>query len=183
MYHTPQDRAGAYLDLRVHRGLLTVVFIIIVRVHADVVEGKFLLDAILECLALFQCERICLGDDRNHVDRLTELLQYHDVNGFERMSGGCDEVKAAVDTSILNVAFALSSQLLAQVCAMLILDVLDNRIPAAIVVNEISITGCVNDVEAQTHAVFFDDMRDGVDLGGAANRFGWGQAALAIDEV
>lgn len=46
------------------------------------------------------------------------------------MAGGLDEEQAAVDTGILNVALTLSSELFAKVCGVLILDVLDNRVPA-----------------------------------------------------
>lgn len=46
------------------------------------------------------------------------------------MTGGLDEEQAAVDTGILDVALTLSSKLLAKVCGVLILDILDNRVPA-----------------------------------------------------
>lgn len=46
------------------------------------------------------------------------------------MAGGLNEEQAAVDTGILNVALTLSSELLAKVCGVLILDILDNRVPA-----------------------------------------------------
>lgn len=46
------------------------------------------------------------------------------------MASGVDEVQAAVNASILNIPFTLSSQLLAQISRVLILDVFDDRIPA-----------------------------------------------------
>lgn len=42
-----------------------------------------------------------------------------------------DEEEAAVDTGVLNVAVTHSSELLAKVCAVLVLDVLNDGIPAA----------------------------------------------------
>ena len=46
------------------------------------------------------------------------------------MTRGLDEEQAAVNTGILNVTLALSSELLAEVCRVLILDILHNGIPA-----------------------------------------------------
>ena len=46
------------------------------------------------------------------------------------MASGVDEVQAAVNAGILNIPFTLSSQLLAQISRVLILDVFDDRIPA-----------------------------------------------------
>jgi hypothetical protein len=46
------------------------------------------------------------------------------------MSRWLDEEQAAVNPSILNVSFTLSCEFLSQVGGMLILDVLDNWVPA-----------------------------------------------------
>lgn len=100
------------------------------------------------------------------------------------MAGGLDEEQAAVDAGILDVAFTLSSKLLAKVCGVLILDVLDNWVPAsatsvpiysiqieceraselflglfvpAVVVDLVSVARCVDDVQAETHTVLLDD--------------------------
>lgn len=48
------------------------------------------------------------------------------------MARGLDEEQAAVDTGILDVTLTLSSEFLAEVCRVLILDVLDNGVPADI---------------------------------------------------
>ena len=87
------------------------------------------------------------------------------------MAGRVDEKEAAVDTRVLDVAVADCGKLLAEVRAVLVLDVLDNGVPAAVVVDEVAIAGCIDNVQAQTHAVLFDDVRDGVDLGGASDGF------------
>ena len=47
-----------------------------------------------------------------------------------RVTGGLDEEQAAVNTGILDVTLTLSSEFLAEVCRVLILDVLNNRVPA-----------------------------------------------------
>lgn len=88
-----------------------------------------------------------------------------------------------MDASVLNVALTLSGKLLAQVGAVLVLDVLDDWVPAAVVVDEIAISGSIDNVQAQAHAILLDDVCDGVDFGGAADGLRWGQTTLAVDEV
>jgi hypothetical protein len=95
------------------------------------VEGKLLLYSLLECPAFFEGERIRLGDDRNDVDNIRELLENDDIDGLERMSGRLDEEQTAVDASVLDVALSLSGELFSEVCRVLVFDVLDDRIPTA----------------------------------------------------
>lgn len=73
----------AYLDLSVDGTLLVIELIIIVRVHLQVVEGEFLLDALLKGLALFEGEGVGLGNNGNNVDDIGQLLQNNDINGLE----------------------------------------------------------------------------------------------------
>ena len=47
------------------------------------------------------------------------------------MSGWVDEKQTTVDSGVQNVAVTNSGELLAEVCAVLVLDVFDNRIPAS----------------------------------------------------
>lgn len=49
---------------------------------------------------------------------------------YSRMARWLDEEQAAVDAGVLNIAVTLSSKLLSEICGVLILDVLHNRIPA-----------------------------------------------------
>jgi len=49
------------------------------------------------------------------------------------MARGLDEEETAVDTCVLDVSVTLSSEFFPEICRVLILDVLDNRIPAIIV--------------------------------------------------
>lgn len=72
-----------------------------------------------------------------------------------------------MDPGVLDVAFSLGSKLLSEVCGVLVLDVLDDRVPAtwsvrlctrvrfncgmwyipAVVINLVAIAGGVDDVE------------------------------------
>jgi hypothetical protein len=92
------------LDLSVHSSLLRVILLVLVRVHPDVVEGELLLDAVLELLALLKRERVGLCDDWNNVDSLAQLLEDNNVDWLETVAGRWNEVEAAVDASVLDVA-------------------------------------------------------------------------------
>ena len=83
----------------------------------------------LELLALLDSQAVRLGDDGNDVDDLAELLHHDDVDGAEGVPGRVDEEEGAVDARVLDVAVALRGELLAEVRAVLVLDVLDNRVP------------------------------------------------------
>lgn len=178
------------LDLGVHSGLLRVVLLVLVGVHPDVVEGKLLLDAVLELLALLKGERVGLGDHWNNVDGLAQLLEDDDIDRLEAVARRGNEVETAVDAGVLNVAvresascftwlltgrylpLALSSQLFPEVGRVLVLDVLDNGVPAAVVVDEVTVTRSVDNVQAQTHAILLNDVGDGLDLGGLSDVLG-----------
>ena len=88
-----------------------------------------------------------------------------------------------MDARILDIALALRRQLLAEVGAVLVFDVLDDGVPAAVVVDEVAVARGVDDVEAEAHAVLLDDVRDGMDLGGAADGLVGLEAAFAVNEV
>jgi hypothetical protein len=110
--------------------LFVVQLLIVIWVHLEVVECEFLLNSLLERSALFECEGIGLRDDWNNIDHIGELLQDHNVNGFEGVAGGLDEEEAAVDAGIGNVAFSLRREFFSQVRRVLVFDVLDDWIPA-----------------------------------------------------
>jgi len=173
----------AYLDLSVHSRLFTVVLLVLVWVHPDVVESKFLLDTVLKQLSLLQSETISLGNDRHHIHSFAQLLQHDNIDRLQRMAGGANEIQAAVDAGILNVPLSLRCKLLAQICTVLILNVLDNGIPATVVVHEVAIARCVNNVKAQTDAILFDDVRHGLNLGSLTDGFLRCHATLGVDKV
>lgn len=171
------------LDLRIKCTLLLIKLIVIVGVHLQVVEDKLLLDSLLECCSLLQGEGVRLGNDGNHVDNIRQLLQNNDIDRLERVTRRLNEEQAAVDTGILDITFSLSSELLAEISRVLVLDVFHNRVPASVVVDLITITGGIDDIETKPHAVFLDDVRNGLDLGGRSDRFIRGKTTLGIDEV
>lgn len=82
------------------------------------------------------------------------------------MARGLDEEQAAVDTGVLDIPLTLSSEFFSEVCRVLVLDVLDDWVPASVVVNLIAITRGIDNVQTQTNAIFFDNVGDGLDFGG-----------------
>lgn len=178
-----RSHGGSYLDLGVDAALLLVQLIVVVGVHLQVVEGELLLDALLESLALLEGQGVGLGDDGHHVDHVRQLLQHHNVNGLERVARGLDEEQAAVDARVLDVTLSLGSELLSKVRGVLILDVLDDRVPAAVIVDQIAIAGGVDNVQSQTDAVLLDNVRHGVDLGGGADGLLRHQPTFGVNQM
>lgn len=87
------------------------------------------------------------------------------------MAGWLDEEQAAVDAGVLDVALSLSGELLAEVSRVLVLDVLHDRVPAPVVVDEVAIPGSIDDVQPQAHTVLLDDVRYRVNLGRRSDDF------------
>jgi hypothetical protein len=171
------------LDLIVEGTLLLIKLIIIVRVHLEVVESKLLLDALLESLALLGGERVSLGNNRHNVDDIGQLLENNNIDRLQRVAGGLYEEKAAVNASVLDVTFTLSRELLAQVGGVLVLDILDNGVPAAVIVDEVSVSRGIDNVESEAYAVFLDDVGVGLNLGGGSDGLIRLETTLGVDQV
>lgn len=146
-------------------------------------EGKLLLDALLEGHALLEGQGVGLGNDRDDVDNVGQLLQNHNINGLQRVARGLDKEQAAVNASVLDVALALGGELLAKVRRVLVLDVFDDRVPAAVIVDQVAVSGSVDDVKPQADTVLLDDVRHGVNLGRGADHLLRVVPALALDQV
>lgn len=99
------------------------------------------------------------------------------------MTGGLDEEQAAVNASILDVTLSLSGELFSQVRRMLVLDIFNNGVPAAVIIHQITVSGGVNNVEPQSDTVLLNDVGDALDLGGRSNGFIGLQTTLGVDEV
>lgn len=179
----PPHKQLAHLDLLVERALLLIKLVVVVGVHLEVVEGKLLLDALLEGLAFFQRKGVRLGDHGHHVDDVGQLLEDDNVDGLEGVAGGLDEEEAAVDAGILDVALTLGSEFLAEVGGVLVFDVLDDGVPAAVVVDHVAVSGGIDNVEAETNAILLDDVGNGLDLGGGSDGLVGLEATLGVDEV
>lgn len=146
-------------------------------------ESKLLLNALLELLSLLQRQRVGLGNDGDNIDNIRQLLEHDDINRLKRVSRRLDEEEAAVDASVLNVALTLGSELLSKVRGVLVLDILDDGVPAPVVVDQISIARSVNNVESKADAILLDDVRNGLDFGGLADDLFGVKSTLGLDKV
>lgn len=95
--------------------VLVVLFVAVGRVEAELVVGKLVLEDLLERLALGQSHGVGLGNDRDDVGSLGQLLEHNNVNGLETMARGLNEEENAVDTGVEQVPLPLCSELLAEV--------------------------------------------------------------------
>lgn len=86
-YLFAHENTKTNFDLSIQSALLLVEFVIVIRIHLEVVESEFLLDSLLECHALFQGQGIGLGNDRYDVDDIGELLENDDVNWLKSSFG------------------------------------------------------------------------------------------------
>lgn len=66
---------------------------------------------------------------------------------------------------------------------MLVLDVLDDWVPAAVVVDQVAVTWCVHNVQSQAHSVLFNNMRYDLNVGGLADWLIWCKAALRAHKM
>lgn len=136
-------------DTLVKLNLLLVILLRVERVEADVVVDQLFPNLraspvsfavpsmqshstyfLLECIPLLKCQTVGLGNDRNNVDDLAQLLHHNDVDRAEGVARRVDEEQSTMDARVLDVTVALRGQLLTQVRAVLVLDVLDYRVPA-----------------------------------------------------
>lgn len=177
------DALYAYLDLLVQVSLLVVKLLVIVREHLEVVEGKLGLNTLLELQSLLNSQGISLGNDRHNVDNIGQLLQDDNINWLERVARRLNEEQTGVDAGIGDVTLSLGGKLLSQVRGVLVLDVLDDGIPTAVVVDKVAVAGGVDNVEPQTDTILLNEVRDALDLGGLANGLVRLQATLGVDEV
>lgn len=175
--------AKAYVNLGVHGTLLLVMLVTVVRVHLQIVEGELLLDTLLECPALLHRQGVGLRDDRDNIDHIGELLEHNNINRLQGVTGWLDEEQAAVNASILDVLVTVGCELLAQVGGVLILDVFDNGVPAAVVVDQVAVARSIDDVEAETDAILLDEVRYGVDFGGRPDDLVGHQTTLGLNKV
>ena len=74
------------------------------------------------------------------------------------MTRRLNEEEAAVDAGVLDVSFSLGSEFLSEVCRVLVLNVLDNWIPASVVVDLVAIARGIHNVQPQTDTVLLDNV-------------------------
>jgi hypothetical protein len=66
---------------------------------------------------------------------------------------------------------------------VLVLDVLDNGVPASIVVDLITISWGINNVQPQTNTIFLDNVRHGLNLGRRSHWLIRSKSSFRVDQV
>lgn len=88
-------------EMGVEMALFFVLLVVIVGVHAEVVEGEFFLDALFEGKALFESEGVGLGDHRDDIYNIREFLEDNDVDWF-KTTRIISQVDCAIDVTVLR---------------------------------------------------------------------------------
>jgi hypothetical protein len=93
-----------------------------------------------------------------------QFFHHNNVDGSQGVARRADEVETAVNACVLDVPVSHGGQLLAKVGAVLVLNVLDNRVPAVLVVNLVSVARCVDNVKSEPDTIFDDNMGFALDF-------------------
>ncbi len=86
VFATDHGEWNKVIDVRIELAFLIVLLIVVVWVHAKIVEGEFFLDALFESEAFFKGEGVGFGDHGDDVDDIGEFLEDYDVDRFETVS-------------------------------------------------------------------------------------------------
>ncbi|KAH3667320.1 hypothetical protein OGAPHI_002969 [Ogataea philodendri] len=127
---------------------------VLVRVHSEVVMLELFLQDGLEVGSLFQSQGVCLCDQRNHVGDLGQFLEGDDVQVLESVVSWLDKVENAMDSCVFNVRLSSGVQFFSKVLVLLVLDVLENRFPALLVVDLVAKSWGVDHVQRELDVVF-----------------------------
>jgi hypothetical protein len=82
-----------------------------------------------------------------------------------------------------HIPLTLSRQFLPEVSRVLVFDVLDDGVPAAVVVDKVAIARSVNNVQAQSHAVLLNNVSDSLDLASLSDGLLGRKTTLGLDKV
>lgn len=116
----------------------------------------------LEGCHFFICEGVGLGDDRDQIDLGVEAAHDFDVERFQRVACGLDEVDACMH-SVVDYVHAIDLVLCFEVGIEALFDVLHDWSPRVIVVDKVPKARGVDDGQAQANPVLFDISTDRLD--------------------
>jgi len=115
--------------------------------------------SLLEHGHLIVCQSICFSNDRNEVNLGMQSPHHLDVERLQRVARRLDEVDAGMNTVIHDV-HAVDLVLGLEVCVKSLLNVLNDRSPGVVVVDEVTEAGCVDHGQSESDAIFFDVCAD-----------------------
>lgn len=84
---------------------------------------------LLECGNFLVGHGITLGNNWDQVDLVVQSLHELDIKSFERVTSGCNEVQASIDTGVGDLA-AIDAVFLFKICVEAALDRSQDGLPA-----------------------------------------------------
>ena len=115
VFATNNSEGNLGVDAGVGSAFFFVLLIVVIGIHAQIMESELFLNALFEGHALFEGEGVGFGDHWNDVDDVRELLQHDDVDRLKSMARWLDEEETAVNASILYIAFSLCGEFFSEV--------------------------------------------------------------------
>ena len=109
---------------------------------------------------LLVCECIGLGNDGDQVDLGVQPTHDLDVERLERVTSGLNEVDAGMDAVVDNV-HAVDLVLGIEIGIEALLNVLDDRAPGLVVVDKVTETRSIDNVQSQTYTILLNVGTDG----------------------
>ena len=114
-----------------------------------------LTNPLLEGHHLVISERISLGDNRDKIDLGMQASHDLDIQRFQRVASGLDEINARMYAVVHNV-HAVDLVLSVQVCVETLFNVLDNWTPGSIVIDEISKAWRIHNSQSKADTILLD---------------------------
>lgn len=131
----------------------------------------------LESGDLLVGEGVGLGNDRDQVDLGVQALHDLDIQRLQRVASRLDEENAGMNAVVDNV-HAVNLVLRIKVGIEALFDVVDDRAPRLVIVDEVAKAGGVNHRQPQTHASLLDISADGLNRDSLGNDVEAGLLAL-----
>jgi hypothetical protein len=107
-------------------------------------------------------EGVSLGNDRNQVDLGMKALHNLDIQRLQRVTGGLDEEHTGMN-AVVNDVHAVDLVLGIEISVKTLLDVVDNRPPRLIVVDEVAKAWSVNYRQTKTYSRLLNIRADRLD--------------------
>ena len=120
---------------------------------------------------------IRLGDDGDQVDLGVKALHNLNIQRLEGVTSGLDEEHTSVNAVVDNV-HPVNLILRIKISVESLLNVVHNRAPRLVVVNEIAETRCVDNSQPKAHACFLDVCADRLNGDSLGNNLEAGRLAL-----
>lgn len=141
----------------------------------------------LEVVDLIIRDSVSLSNYGDQVDLGVKLLHDFNIEGLERVTGGLDEVDNCVN-AVVDDVHAVDLVLGIEVSVKSLLNVLNNRVPRFVVIDEVTESRCVNDSQSQANAVLLDIGADrlyrnglgDVDAGGLRSLGGYSEVLNSV---